>query len=201
MNVRLSYNTGFTAGIFYDGQLRMNNYRIKLNIVTISHDGEDHNVALDRIKFFIHNQLAHSVFINSANTEQCQRLVEAGVRITNLPEEPIDQIIGIMLYCKLNALVEDRFVAHEIEIASELGDYITYFHNDEENLGPLEDAGWWNESDTAHCDLKNLDSKIVDIQKIVSWKDLNLAWEQDQPTDIDIDNTVLFADFSRDDTR
>jgi hypothetical protein len=201
MNVRLQYNTIFTAGIFYGGQLRMNNYQVRLSLITIAPDGEDHNVALERIKFFIHNQLASSVLINGADHEQCQRLISAGVRITNLPEDPIDQIVGIMLYCKLNAIIEDRMAVHEIEIASELGDHIVYFHCDDEAQGPLVDAGWWNNSDTSHCDLTNLESKTVDIQQIMSWKDLNLDWEADQVDIVSQDNKVLFADFARDETR
>lgn len=201
MNVRLQYTTVFTAGIFYSGQLRMNNYQVRLSLITLAPDGEDHNTALERIKFFIHNQLASSVFINAADQEQCQRLISAGVRITNLPEDPIDQIVGIMLYCKLNAIMDDRMAVVEIEIASDLGDNIVYLHCDDEAQGPLADAGWWNNNDTAHCDLTNLESKVVDIQQIMAWKDLNLAWENDTVNNNDQDNKVLFADFTRDETR
>jgi hypothetical protein len=202
MNVRLQYDTAFTAGIFYSGQLMMNNYRLKLDIITMSTEVDDHNIALDRIKFFIHNQLAHSVFINSADIERCQRLISAGIKITNLPEEPVDQIIGIMLYCKLNAIVDDCLAVHQIKISSELGDNIVYFHSDDESLGPLETPGWHNAKDTAHCDLSKLDLKVVDIQQMISWKDLGLNWKIDQAADNNSkDNTVLFADFTKDETR
>jgi hypothetical protein len=202
MNVRLQYETGFTAGIFYSGQMMMNNYRLSLDIITVSSEVDDHNIALDRIKFFIHNQLSHSVFINSSDTDRCQKLISAGLKITNLPEEPVDQIVGMMLYCKLNAIVDDCLAVYQIKISSELGDNIVYFHSDDESLGPLENPGWYNVNDTSHCDLTNLDLKVVDIQQRLSWKDLGLSWKTNQVKDnSNKDNTVLFADFTKDETR
>jgi hypothetical protein len=33
-----------------------------------------------------------------------------GINVTTLPEEPVDQIIGMMLYYKLNAIMEGRMI-------------------------------------------------------------------------------------------
>lgn len=201
MNVRLKYTTKFTAGIFYDGELQMNNYTVHLKMITVTTDGEDQNIALDRVKYFIHNQLGHSVFINGADQEQCQALLAAGVRISNLPEEPVDQIIGMMMYSKLNAIMEDRIVLAEIELSSEMGDNVVYCHCDEEPLGPIELPGWWNESDTSHCDLSSFQNKkIVSIASELNWKDLRLNWTDDDVTINEGDNTVLFANFKKDET-
>lgn len=202
MNVRLQYTTGFTAGIFYANELRMNNYHIRLSLTTITEDGNDHNVALDRVKYFIHNQLAHSVFINGTDSEHCQSLSAAGVRITNLPDEPVDQIVGIMLYCKLNAVMEDRMVITEIEFSSDLGDNVVYLHNSEEAQGPFVDTGWWNESDTSHCDISIDQSKVVTINQGDSWRGAGLNWSDETVTTVfNSDNKVLFADFAKDETK
>jgi hypothetical protein len=91
----------------------------------------------------------------------------------------------------------------EIELSSELGDSIVYLHNDLENMGPIEDAGWWHDPEPTH-----VDSAVVDIDNVVplnyntSWKELGLAWDTSvvvRPDDTD--NKVVFADFSKDDTR
>ena len=202
MNVRLRYTTKLTAGLFFSDQLYMNNYQISLNMVTASEDGDDHNIALDRIKYFLHNQLKSTIFINSDNTEQCRALANAGLKITTLPEEPIDQVIGIMLYCKLNAILEDRLIVPEVEIASELGDNIVYFHDEQEPQGPFETVGWWKESDAVHCDLSLFDNeKVVALHHIgASWRDLGLHWE-DPIIDLNDDNKVVFADFAKDETK
>ena len=181
----------------------MNNYRVNLHLITGEVTGDEHNIALDRIKYFLHNQINSSVFVNRENLSSCQSLTAAGIRVTPIPEEPVDQVIGIMLYCKLNAIMEQRMIITEIELSSELGDSIVYLHNDLENMGPIEDAGWWHDPEPTH-----VDSAVVDIDNVVplnyntSWKELGLAWDNIvvvRPDDTD--NKVVFADFSKDDTR
>ena len=203
MNVRLRYSTVFTAGIFYDDQMRMNNYQVKLHLVTNSEEGDDHNIALDRIKYFLHNQLNSTVFINSAETDQCRAFASAGIKMTTLPEDPLDQVIGIMLYCKLNAILEDRMIIDEIEICSELGENIVYLHNNQDAQGPFADVGWWQQSDAVHCDLTLWDNeKTVALHHIgSSWRDLGLHWDESVIININNDNKVVFADFAKDETK
>ena len=203
MNVRLRYSTVFTAGIFYADQLRMNNYQVKLHITTNSEEGDDHNIALDRIKYFLHNQLNSTVFINSDEAEQCRAFASAGIKMTTLPEHPLDQVVGIMLYCKLNAMLENRMIIEEVEICSELGENIVYLHDEREALGPFADAGWWSEPDAVHCDLTLFDNeKIVALHHLgAGWRELGLNWDDSVIINVDNDNKVVFADFAKDETK
>ncbi len=203
MNVRLKYSTVFTAGVFYDSQLLMNNYRLTIDFTTISDDSGDQNIALDRIKYFVQHQLESSVFINGNNREQCELLSRAGVRLTTLPEEPVDQVVGIMLHCKLNAIAEDHIIITQTEISSELGENIVYLHNDDEQFGPLSTAGWWQDSDASHCDCQLISTdKVVTMKFNRSWRELNLQWTQESAVvDADLDNKLVFADFQKDDSR
>jgi hypothetical protein len=202
MNVRISCTIYFTAGIIWQSQLRMNNYKLTVHFVTLSTNNEDHNIALDRAKYFIHNQLQSTIFINANNSQMCRQLLSTGLDITTLPEEPVDQVIGIMLYSKLNAIMEDRMALVEIELSSELGDHVVYLHSVEENLGPLEKTGWWHESTLSHCDSVFLeDANILKMNQDNLWHDLGLAWP-DSTVDIGIvDNNLLFADFRKDETK
>jgi hypothetical protein len=203
MNVRLRYSTVFTAGIFYADQMRMNNYQVKLHIITNSEEGDDHNIALDRIKYFLHNQLNSTVFINSAEADQCRAFASAGIKITTLPEEPLDQVIGIMLYCKLNAILEDRMIINEIEICSELGENIVYLHNEQDAQGPFADTGWWTDPDTVNCDLTLVETeKTVSLNRVcVGWRELELEWNNSAIINVNDDNKVVFADFAKDETK
>ena len=203
MNVRLKYSTVFTAGVFYDSQLLMNNYRLAIEFTTVSDDSRDQNIALDRIRYFVQHQLESSVFINGNNSEQCELLSRAGVRLTTLPEEPVDQVVGIMLHCKLNAITEDRMIITQTEISSELGENIAYLHDDDEQLGPLSDAGWWRDSDASHCDRQLVSTdKVVTMNFNRSWRELNLQWTQESSiVEADRDNKLVFADFQKDDSR
>jgi len=116
MNVRLNYSIEFTAGFYFNDMLKMNNYKIRLAMMTATPDEESVNIAFERIKYFIGDSIDSGVFINKGNEEQCKLLANAGVKIITLPDEPVDQLIGIMLYCKLNAICEDRMILGELEI-------------------------------------------------------------------------------------
>lgn len=189
----------FIAGLFYSGELLMTTYRLNLHLITASGENEDHNVALDRVRYFIHKQLEHSVFVNAGDTQACSRLHDAGIRLTTLPDEPVDQIIGIMLYLKLNAIMEGKMLVTELELSSDVGSNVIYLHDNEENLGPLTAAGWWHESDLRHG------HEIIDTDKVMSmnrnstWRDLGLNWSR--PDEDTTGNTIVFADFGRDEKK
>lgn len=200
MNVRLKYSTYFTAGVHYNDQIMFNNYKVVMYLLTGISSGDDHNVALERIKFMINHQLSNGIFINQQNAEKCRALTVAGVKVINLPEEPVDQVVGMMLYSKLNAIAENKLLITDIEVSSELGEHICYLHCDEENLGPFADEGWWNSSDPNYCDATLIDDKVVALTRGELWRDLGLEWgNTESPTDQD--NTVVFADFHRDDRK
>jgi hypothetical protein len=143
------------------------------------------------------------VFINGNNLERCELLSRAGVRLTTLPEEPVDQVVGIMLHCKLNAITEDRMVITQTEISSELGENIAYLHDDDEQLGPLSGTGWWRDSDVSHCDRQLISTdNVVTMNFNRSWRELNLQWTQESSViDVEHDNKLVFADFQKDDSR
>lgn len=203
MNVRLHCPIEFTAGIYFDGMLRMNRYNIRLWMMTTTTDSESHNVAFDRMKFFIGESLDSGVFINGSNTEQCKLLANAGVKIITLPDEPVDQLIGIMLYCKLNAICEDRMIIGEVEISSELGGSVTYMHGDEESIGPYDQKGWWHDSSLLYYNSKITETEnIVSIGSVASWRDLDLHWPEDNDIDeTNTGNTIVFGNFGKDETK
>lgn len=201
MNVRLEYTMPFTAGVYWDGQMLMNRYTIKLYMVTNSSDADVQNTAYERLKYFVYSEMANTIFVNRQHEDQCRLLIAAGLKITTLPAEPVDQLIGIMLYSKLNAIMEDHIIINEIEISSELGEHMCYLHAADENLGPFSVPGWWHDADLIHCDSNLVDSdKIVAMHRAGAWRELDLAWPE-QDHDTGNNNTVVFANFNQDETK
>jgi hypothetical protein len=195
MNVRLKHDMHFTAGIWHDNALRMNNYSLRLWMTTNCENAQDQNTAFERIKYFMYTQIDNTIFVNQTATDQCNRLAHAGLDITTMPGDPVDQLIGIMLYYKLNAITEDRMIIVETELASTHGENITYLHSDFETSTGYEQPDWWTTADLTHSDLVPVDSeKIVSMLQSVAWRDLEMAWQQLPDTDI-TGNVVLFADF------
>jgi hypothetical protein len=200
MNVRLEYTMPFTAGVYWDGQMLMNRYLVRLYMITNSSEPTVQNIAYERLKYFVYNQMNSTIFVSSEHQDKCRALIAAGLKITTLPAEPVDQLVGIMLYSKLNAVMEDHIMINEVEISSDLGENMVYLHSADESLGPYEGPGWWHEADLIHCDLALFDSdKIVAMHQAGAWRELDLAWP-DQNSDGN-NNTVVFARFGQDETK
>jgi len=201
MNVRLEYNMAFTAGVYWEDQMLMNRYLIKLYMVTNSSDPDTQNIAYERLKYFVYSEIANTIFVNRQHEEQCRLLIAAGLKITTLPADPVDQLIGIILYAKLNAIMEESIIINEIEISSDLGENMVYLHAADESLGPFAVPGWWHDADLIHCDLSLIDSdKVVAMHRAGAWRELDLAWP-DQANVVTDNNTVVFANFKQDETK
>ena len=197
MNVRLQYDVEFLAGIYYEGSLKMNSYSVSMNLLTVSTDPVITNIAMDRLKYFIFGELDSTVFINSEYQEQAEMLSMLGVNVTTLPEEPVDQIVGMMLYYKLNAIMEGNMIVTALDISSELGDSVWYQHDEDDSSGPFAKDGWWVDSGLQHdsIELEPIEDKVV---KVVNkgWNELGLDWpDPDSPP---TGNVVVFGNFRRD---
>ena len=202
MNVRLKHHMTWTAGVYYGGQMRMNHYTATLYMTTNSTDPANHNTAFERIKYFVYNELDSTIFINSDEQDQCRLFVEAGLNVTTMPGDPVDQLIGIMLYYKLDAVMEGQILMDEVEISSVMGENMIYLHSENENANIVSIPDWWTSPDPVHCDsnLVNGD-KVLKLPYASAWRELDLTWTADT-VDTDTGNIVVFADFKpSDDTK
>jgi hypothetical protein len=196
MNVRLRHNMLFTAGVFYDGEMKMNHYSLTLQMTTNCTDSDSHNVAFERLKYFVYNKMDSTIFINRAYQDQCQKFVDSGLTVTTMPGEPVDQLIGLMLYYKLNAIMEDRIVIDETEISSVLGDNMTYLHSSNEMTDVDSPPDWWYTADQTHSDYVSISrDKIVDMHASTAWRELGLNWSESESS-TETGNIVVFADFN-----
>lgn len=199
MNVSLRYEVDWPSAIYYVNQdasvpnLQLNFYSAKICMLTNTEDPGQINLAMDRAKTFVYQELTNTVFINGANETVAKTLELMGASVTTLPEEPLDQIVGMMLYCKLNAIMCDRILVTALELSSKLGDQIWYQHESQDNLGPFSQAGWWKLSNLQHNDLVP-QSKQKKVKKLpnVSWQKYDLEWPNERAVN---EATVVFADF------
>ena len=198
MNVRLQYTMNFTAGVHYHQQMIMNNYTLKMFMITNTPVAENNNIAFERLKYFI-TELDSTVFVNSQDQTACQRYLDAGIKITTLPADPVDQIIGVMLFHKLNAIMEERIIMVETELSSLLGDNMIYIHSDNETADNLVIPDWWTTADLVHCDTDLIDNdKILAMHQAGAWRELDLAWPDTNENNQT--GNIVFADFKRDET-
>jgi hypothetical protein len=199
MNVRLKYDMPFSAGVFYNDEMQINQYSLRLRMITNSTNPSHHNTAFERLKHFVYNEIDSAIFINSDQKDQAKRYVKAGLKVVTLPGDPVDQVIGIMLYHKLNAIMEGRIMIVETEISSAMGDSMIYLHSENELTKDINKPAWWSSNDLVHADanLTGVD-KVVSMHQASAWRELDLAWEETSEDDAH-GNTVVFADFKRTD--
>lgn len=181
MNVTLQYYMDFLAAVWYEDRLHLNSYSVGIKLLTANENALVTNVAMERVKHFVNFELANAVFINQQHQAQREALEKLGANLCCLPEEPVDQIIGIMLFCKLNAVTQGHLLITQLEIASTQGDNIWYQHNAEDNVGPFAQEGWWwNKGCTKSAPQGRVAKNVVSLERD-GWKELGLEWPTEQP--------------------
>ena len=203
MNVKLGYTVQFTAGIWWDEQLIMNNYTVTFKMTTVTKNRTNHNVALERLKYIIQAEFTDAVLIDQSEVEQIALLNAANIRMVILPDSPIDQIIGMVLYCKCNAIMESNMLVNSVLVSSTASDNVIVEHNDNELYAEFNDThGWWIESGPECADPEEDDSSnTIFVLAGDPWADINdaLVWDNDSnDVKIDTDNVVLA--FRKDET-
>ena len=129
------------ASVWYADQIHNNLYQLHIQLVTITDDPIEQNIAMDRLKYMMLEQLNSAVFIQNIYPEIIDKFNEMNIKVVVVPEEPVDQIIGMMLFSKLNAIMENRMLITTLQLSSLIGDSISYYHDVEDDLGPFTQEG------------------------------------------------------------
>ena len=193
MNVNLQYDLEFLGAIYFQDCLQLNSYSVSMSLLTASKDAVVTNIAMERLRTFINSELENVVFIKREYESQAELLQALGCNICTLPEEPVDQIIGMMLYCKLNAIMEGQLIVTNLDIQSSLGDSVWYQHSDEDSLGPFAADGWWHKNSTQKetLDPDGTPENVVKVQA-VGWNEYGLDWP-----DARTDQSAKVVDFRK----
>jgi hypothetical protein len=197
MNVRIAQLLTFNAGTWYNDSLEMTEFTVKLWMITQTYSAQEQNIAIQRAKHFLFTEIENTIFVESEDRNKCIDFIRAGLNVTTMPGAPADQLIGIMLFHKLNAIMEDRIKIVEIEISA--GNGIIYLHGENETSEELDQPDWWASADLTHCDSGLTDSdKILSIPQNPAWRDLELSWPVEHQDDV-TGNIIVFADFKQPD--
>ena len=200
MTARIQREFSFNAGMFFDNEFYMNSYQISASFNVEATSVIEQNIALQRAKYFFSETIDSVIFVRDSDTERIEKLNDLGLKPCPLPEEPHDQIIGIIIFTKLCAILEEKLVLTDIQIASDMCDGVSYLHSMEENLGPFALKGWWNDNSPAVTTpiKQTKGKKVVKLnKKIQTWEELSLGFTQEKPQ---VNSSeVLFASFNKKD--
>lgn len=198
MNIRLQHDLEFLGGIYFQNELQLNSYSVNLQVVTQTADPVELNIAWERLKAFVYSELDNTVFVNQAQQDQAEMLAMLGVNVTTLPEDPVDQVIGLMLLCKLNAIFEGRMHITQLDIASSIGGDVWYLIDEEDGVGIFAKDGWWNEATVQHSSI-NIEKISDNVVKVPTsaWIEYGLTWPNPVDKEPKKPHTVLYAKFPK----
>lgn len=180
MNVRINSEFTIFANTFLNDYLQANRYEITIGFITQSENPDYYNVAIERAIYFIQSVCDNAIFVDETGIEAYPELDNMGADVIVLPEEPSDQIIGLMLFCKLNAITDGKIVITDVAIKSHVGGNYEYLHNEQELLGPFEEHGWWYEPTASIRNSSELSGEKLEVylESLPEWKTLGLEWDQ-----------------------
>ena len=174
--VRIAWSPTFTCGVHLDTGVVMNTYTVDFQILTKSANTVDQNIAIERCKYIIYEQFSDSIILGDNDKKLAKKYQDVGFRTIILPHESADQLTGLALYCKLQAVTEDVLDILDVSLRSSMGGGISYLHNDEETVGPYEKSGWWNDAGPNCSILPSTRKKVVTMNNL-TWKNLDLDWD------------------------
>lgn len=172
------------------GRIFPNNYDVTLNLVTTSENRIHQNVALQRILFIINEIFDESIFVAASNTNVSKLAKLAkDTHIIQFPEEPFDQIVGMILFNKLSAVVEENLEIESLDIGSNLTNDLYYTVDEYQEFETPEgvEESWWDRADISTTN----EPKI--LKKLPKWDEINLGWDRKKP-DSDVEFVVELDD-------
>jgi len=198
MTARIQRSFDLLMGVHFNSKFTINLYEIELFFNVETESIKEQNIALERIKYFLGETLENAIFCEVNKDKIIHDYINAGMKVCTLPEEPYDQIIGIMLLVKCNAIAEGRLIVTDISISSRMSDGVSCSHSLDDNMGPFFEKGWWDESSLKINEgIHGKGKKIVRITKpVLDWSDVFLDWGTEQP-ELDEFNAseVVFVEF------
>lgn len=190
------------AMVLFDNTPLPNLYDFSIEFSGDGLDTRAEMIAFDRIKHILNTQMTAAIFadVNNPLIKNIQKNFNAYV--ITLPTQPIDMIIGPILFSKLISAVEGKLDIKGISISSTLGDDISTYISDED-LGSMTwmlddkvkeitgNPAWYYRTDAGCTDIiiQNKNGFTVEHDK-EDWEEHGLGWEEvkskidDQPATI-----------------
>jgi len=170
-----TYKAEFSATLVQTSAMLMSYiFEVEISFGWLSPDYAKSNAAFLKIKFFIENLMHQSILTHpSAKVD----MANIDNKIVMLPHPPSNDIIAMMLHCKLSAIVDDYIEIISVKVGSKgIDPVISYTHADETYpaLPPSSEwikiddyyynEPWWNRNSTdtqEYEDIKKTDLTSV----------------------------------------
>jgi hypothetical protein len=181
MTTRIDKDFFFQAAVHLNGNFYVNTYEATASMLVETASVREQSIALERINHFLESILQNSLLIHDAETASIKKYKKAGIKICELPQEPVDQIIAMVILQKLNAIMENRIVITDMTMGSLMSEGIRYHIVAEVSENVMSGDHWWNRPCIGickeHVSVKKRDN-VVKLFDDNSWTELGLAWKE-----------------------
>lgn len=178
MNTRIEKDFCFQTGLYFEDTFHIGIYDITLSMLVETESIKEQNIAMERISYFLHEVIQNSVLIHSNKQDIIEKYQSTGLKVCELPDEPYDQILAMIVLLKLNSVAEDRLKITDLVIGSSLSDGVRFNIVSEVAESAFSGKHWWNSPCVA---MNSRDYEIGDHSKVVKlftddWVNLGLSW-------------------------
>lgn len=177
MSTRIEKDFVFHSAVHFNDRFLINSFKTTLSIIVETEDIREQNVAMDRIEYYFNEVLSNSLFIEENLKQTIDTYKNAGLKIITLPEEPYDQIIGMVLLLKLNAIMENKMHITDLNIGSYLSDWVRFTIVSEIAEHLYEENQWFHRNTLETENHLPNESKVVKLFEDC-WSELGLNWKE-----------------------
>jgi hypothetical protein len=132
----------FSCVLAFNDSLLPSTYNITVSMVPTDDSVTNSGIGLRKMKEFINRSVQNSLVINSSHSF-LPLLSQLRTNVVEIPTDPTDYCLGLILFQKLTAISYDYFHIRQLVIDSTIGDNIQYKINDYVNES--ENNNWWTQ--------------------------------------------------------
>lgn len=177
MSTRIEKDFTFHSAVHFNEKFLINSFEVTTSIYVETENIREQNVAMERLEYLFNEVLSNSIFIDESLKNEIESYRKSGIKIITLPEEPYDQIIGMVLLLKLNSIIEGKLHITDLNISSYLSDGVrlTIVSEIAENLF---DGDHWFKRNSLETENSSVnESKVVKLFEDC-WNELGLSWKE-----------------------
>jgi len=179
MSTRIKKDFTFQAALHFEDRFIINLFELNIEMLVETDDEREQNIAVERLAYLLGGQIEDCIFVCEREKDAIAKYNAAGMKVCLLPEDPYDQIIGLVLLNKFNAVMEGRIVVTELEIGSKLSNLIKFIISSEEAEAEYPGKYWWNDSGCGfQSKSKKAKDKIVPLFSNDDWAEFDLTWKE-----------------------
>jgi len=175
---RIHKDFSFLAANYLESRYSVNQYEVVISMDIITESHQDQNIANGRLNYLFYELLEGCVFIDERDTKTIEKFVDLGITVCSLPEDAWDQVIGVVLFKKINAVLEGRIIVTDLVIGSRMSGGVKFDMCAEELQELCNEKKWYNEPFPNLNDIHRKDStKVVSLFKD-NWSKIDLNWKE-----------------------